>query len=69
MPLRRKGEREEDEGLCSICMDRPLEAQISGCDHQVYLHSAFSPCNVVLSHVKLSTAGITWIVILPSAFM
>ena len=39
MPPRRKGEHEEDEGLCSICMDRPLEAQISGCDHQVRLPS------------------------------
>ena len=38
MPSRRKGDREEDEGLCSICMDRTLEAQISGCDHQVLLH-------------------------------
>ena len=42
MPSRRKGEGEEDEGLCSICMDRPLEAQISGCDHQVtFLPAAF----------------------------
>ncbi|KAA6426932.1 MAG: hypothetical protein FRX49_03256, partial [Trebouxia sp. A1-2] len=28
------GDNDEDEGLCSICMDRPLEAQIAGCDHQ-----------------------------------
>ena len=43
MPPRRKGDREEDEGLCSICMDRPLEAQISGCDHQVLLPSDLPP--------------------------
>ena len=35
LPSQRRGEGDEDEGLCSICMDRPLEAQISGCDHQV----------------------------------
>lgn len=30
-----KDAAEEDEGLCSICMDRPLEAQIAGCEHEV----------------------------------
>lgn len=44
MPARRKGEGEEDEGLCSICMDRPLEAQISGCDHQMCLQCAYQMC-------------------------
>ncbi len=47
MTLRRKGDGDEDEGLCSICMDRPLEAQISGCDHQVptgFLFDHYSPC-------------------------
>lgn len=33
--LRRNALSDEDEGLCSICMDRPLEAQIAGCEHQV----------------------------------
>ncbi|KAL3152402.1 hypothetical protein ABBQ32_001454 [Trebouxia sp. C0010 RCD-2024] len=44
MPPGRSGEREEDEGLCSICMDRPLEAQISGCDHQICLQCAYQMC-------------------------
>ena len=32
---RHKALSDEEEGLCSICMDRPLEAQIAGCEHQV----------------------------------
>ncbi|KAL0026010.1 hypothetical protein WJX79_000976 [Trebouxia sp. C0005] len=44
MPSRRKGDNDEDEGLCSICMDRPLEAQIAGCDHQMCLQCAYQMC-------------------------
>ncbi|DBB10599.1 TPA: hypothetical protein ACH3X3_007111 [Trebouxia sp. C0006] len=44
MPSRRRGDNDEDEGLCSICMDRPLEAQIAGCDHQMCLQCAYQMC-------------------------